>query len=274
MKIKNRKLFFAYALPCLEDLIKKGKISKKKAKSMISDYKAGKLLEGCERVFETALFFLEKIAKKMGKKYIDEEVIRKYFQEYHNKILEKGKSLEKCKIKFGKVIRIGRNCVWVKVNGKNKKYKTFLDDLKEGDNVVLHWDYIVDKAEKTKVLVFGNPLVKKDNLALKVASKLKHLPNFEFKEFDTVENLEKEGKNIIILDVIDGLKKVEVINDLNKIKKNKIFSLHDFDLSYELEMLKRLRLIESFKIIGIPPNLEEKKILKQVKEILFDPFYF
>lgn len=274
MRIKNKKLFFAYALPCIRNLVKKRKVSGERARKLISDYEKGKKLpEGTEKIFEVALFYLNKIAKMMGKKVIDDEVIIKYFQEYHNELL-KGKNLDICKIRFGEVVKVQKKYVLVKTGGRIKRYKTFLNDLKEGDQVVLHWDYIVDKMEKIKILVFGNSLVKKDSLALKIAGKLRYLPNFEFKEFDTAENLEKEGKIITILDVVDGLKKVEVLKDLKKIERNRIFSLHDFDLSYELKLLKKLKLIEKFQIIGIPLGMEEGKVLNQIKRILSDPSYF
>ncbi len=43
-----------------------------------------------------------------------------------------------------------------------------------------------------KILVFGNILVKKDNLALKLLPRLREkFPNIIFKEFDPTENLEK-----------------------------------------------------------------------------------
>ncbi len=277
MKIENKKLFFAYALPCIENIIKKGKISREKAKELFQKYeKNEELPEGTEKIFEVALFYLNKIAKLMEKKSIDEEVIRTYFQKHHNKILEKGKHLEKCKVKIGKVVKVGKKYTLVKVEGKTKKYKSFVKNLKKGEEVILHWDYIVDKPErKMKILVFGNPLVKKDSLALKVAEKLKkEFSGIEFKEFDTAESLEKEGRNIIILDVVEGIKNVEIISDLEKIKKSKVFSLHDFDLSYELELLKKLKLIENFRIIGIPSNMKEKKALKELRKIFSDPSYF
>lgn len=272
MRIKNKELFFAYALPCIKNLVKKGHISKEKAKKLISDYeKVKRLPEGTEKIFEVALFYLNKIAKIMNKKVIDDEVIRKYFQEYHNRLI-KSKNLDTCKIKFGEVVKLQKKYVLVKTGRKIRIYKSFLKDLKKGDKVVLHWDYIVDRSRK--VLVFGNPLLDKDSLALKIANKLKHLPNVEFKQFDTVENLEREGRIITILDVIKGLKKVEVIKNLKKVERKRIFSLHDFDLSYELKLLKKLKLIDKFQIIGIPYKLEENRILAQVKKILSDPSYF
>jgi len=124
-----------------------------------------------------------------------------------------------------------------------------------------------------KILVFGNPLVEKDSLALRVAKKLeKEFPQIEFKEFDPVESLEKEGKNLIILDVGEGISKVEVIDDLEKLENKKILSMHDFDLSYELKLLKELGLIEKVKIITIPFNLDEDEAFEEVREIISSLF--
>jgi len=124
-----------------------------------------------------------------------------------------------------------------------------------------------------KILVFGNPLVEKDSLALRIAKKLeKEFPQIEFKEFDPIENLEKEGKNLTILDVGEGISKVEVIDDLEKLENKKIFSMHDFDLSYELKLLKELGLIEKVKIIAIPFNLDENEAFEEVREIISSLF--
>ena len=259
------------------NLVKKKKVTKKEAEKLISDFKKGrKLPKGAEKIFKVAMFYLEKIAIEMGKKSIDKDVILKYFHERHNEVVEKNKTTDRCKITFGEVIKNQKDGALVKSNGKIKKYKSFVRNLKSGDAVVLHYDYIVDRYwKKIKILVFGNPLVKKDSLALRVADKLKkESPEIEFKEFDTAESLEKEGREITILDVVEGLEKVEVIRDLNKISRCNIFSLHDFDLSYELNLLQKTKLIEKFQIIGIPPQLKEKETLNQVKKILSDPSHF
>ena len=62
-----------------------------------------------------------------------------------------------------------------------------------------------------KILVFGNMLVEADSLPLRLMPKLeKLLPSVEFKEFDTAENLEDEGRDLIILDTAFGIEKVNV----------------------------------------------------------------
>ncbi|MEM5832089.1 MAG: hypothetical protein QXW01_01600 [Candidatus Aenigmatarchaeota archaeon] len=114
-----------------------------------------------------------------------------------------------------------------------------------------------------KIYVFGNPLVKKDSLAVKLSKKLKKVfPQIDFVEFDVVEDLKEE--NLVIMDVAEGIEKVEIIEDLDLLENRKIYSLHDYDLSYELKLLKKIGKIKNVKIIAIPFNLNEEEALKQV----------
>jgi len=59
------------------------------------------------------------------------------------------------------------------------------------------------------IYVFGNPLIKEDSMPLKLINKLKkEFPSLQFKEFDTVEDLDLE-KEMNIIDTVKGIKKVE-----------------------------------------------------------------
>lgn len=61
---------------------------------------------------------------------------------------------------------------------------------------------------KMKILVFGNPLVEKDRLPLELMKELqKEFPQVEFKEFDTAEDLQEEGRELNIIDAVEGIKK-------------------------------------------------------------------
>ena len=122
-----------------------------------------------------------------------------------------------------------------------------------------------------KILVFGNPLVEKDNLALKLLPKLrKEFPQIEFKEFDPTENLEAEieNKKLFILDVVEGINKVILIKDINKLQTNKIYSMHDFDLGYNLKLLKKVGKLKEVEIIGVPMVMG-KEAMKEVQRILW-----
>ena len=114
------------------------------------------------------------------------------------------------------------------------------------------------------IYVFGNPLVKEDSLPLKLVEKLrKEFPSLEFKEFDTVEDL-KLGKELNIIDTVKGIKKVELIEDVDKIITDKIYSIHDFDLGYNLKLWKKMKMIDKVRIFGVPMKTNEKKVFEQL----------
>lgn len=126
-----------------------------------------------------------------------------------------------------------------------------------------------------KVLIFGNPLLKQDSIPIKILPKLKQkFPKIEFKKIDPTEDLFPYYPHLTIIDTIKGIKKTIIINDIDKLKINKLYSMHDFDLALNLKLLKKLGKIESVKIIGVPININENKALNQISKILnkFKPF--
>lgn len=118
-----------------------------------------------------------------------------------------------------------------------------------------------------KILVFGNPIIKKDALAVNLIPELKKLfPEIQFTEFDPTENLHRE-KNPIILDVVEGLKEPRIIS-LQELKTNKIYSMHDCDLAYNLMLLKKLNLAKNVTIIGIPTKGNKKEIIRKLSKLI------
>ena len=116
-----------------------------------------------------------------------------------------------------------------------------------------------------RILVFGNALVKKDSIALKLVPQLKKkFKGIEFVEFDSAENLEEEGPELTILDVAEGIEKVTVVNDLEELEARKTYSMHDFDLALTLRILKKMKIIKSVRIIAIPASHKIKKALSEV----------
>jgi Ni,Fe-hydrogenase maturation factor len=120
-----------------------------------------------------------------------------------------------------------------------------------------------------KVLVFGNRLVKKDNLPLKLIPHLeKEFPEIEFKEFDSIEDLQDEGSVIYIMDSVENIENVTIIYDIDQIKvSNNLYTIHDMDLGYMLKLMKKVNMIDKVIIFGIPINtLSKIEILDQLKE--------
>ncbi len=127
---------------------------------------------------------------------------------------------------------------------------------------------------KIKILVFGNLLVEEDNLALELLPKLKkEFPEIEFIETDSTESLEQFGPELKIIDVSPGIDKIKILDiknekDLEILNTSKIFSMHDFDLGYNLKLLKKLNKIDSAEIICIPMNMKKEKAFEEVKKII------
>jgi Ni,Fe-hydrogenase maturation factor len=120
-----------------------------------------------------------------------------------------------------------------------------------------------------KILVFGNPLVKEDSLALKLLPKLKEtLPQHEFIEADSTESLEQYGPNLNIIDVVHDIKEPVIITDINKLSKSKVYSMHDFDLAHNLKLLMQAGKIKGVKILGLPWDMNEEKALDYCQSIL------
>jgi len=126
-----------------------------------------------------------------------------------------------------------------------------------------------------KVFCFGNPDMVEDSIALELADELnesKDLEGFEFVKCrgpDFLLNLsDEELEDIIILDAVKGLKKIEVIEDLNKFKRTKTTTMHDFDLGTVLKLMKKTGQLKDVKIIGIPQEQDKKEAVKTIIRLL------
>lgn len=125
-----------------------------------------------------------------------------------------------------------------------------------------------------KILIFGNSLVEQDNLAIRLIPKLKQeFPNIQFIEADPTEELQNYGKDLTMIDIAEGIDEVKILelktlDDFSKLQINKIYTMHDFDLGYNLRLLKKLNLIKTVKIICIPFKGDEKEIFNGLKKTL------
>jgi Ni,Fe-hydrogenase maturation factor len=119
------------------------------------------------------------------------------------------------------------------------------------------------------VLVFGNPLVDADSIALRLMPLLqRRFPGLAFKEFDAAENLEQEGRDLVILDSAIGLEDVALLEDLDALAMGRTCSMHDFDLALTLKLLKKMGAIDSVRIIAVPSDYPLTKALKETSRII------
>jgi Ni,Fe-hydrogenase maturation factor len=120
-----------------------------------------------------------------------------------------------------------------------------------------------------KIYCFGNPDRIDDRAALQIADELR-IEGIEFVKCTSPDPLLLQNHHeIIIIDVVKGIKKIQVIRDIDRLNDTKTLTMHDFDLSTVLKLLKETGQINNVKIIGIPCNMSVEEAKKKVISFLF-----
>ncbi len=127
--------------------------------------------------------------------------------------------------------------------------------------------------DRRTVYVVGNLLVKKDSLPIRLIPFLrKECPKIDFVEFDPSEDFLPDKKVVTIIDTVINIDRVQVFTDIDKIELSKAFSLHDFDLGYNLRLMKKFNMLDKVNIIGIPDAIDEKSAISQILSIISNLF--
>ncbi len=118
------------------------------------------------------------------------------------------------------------------------------------------------------VYLLGNPLDPLDSLPLRLKSRLiARFPKITFLEIDPTENFIPENDSAII-DIVIGLKKVHLFNSIEAFVDSPRVSVHDYDLSLHLKLLKKLGKVNRIRIIGLPQGISMKHALIQIEIII------
>lgn len=124
-----------------------------------------------------------------------------------------------------------------------------------------------ERSSPHRIFVFGNPMMKDDTLAVRVAESIKNnFPEIEFIHLDPNEEI--NGNEVFILDVAKGIKKISIINDLDKLEIGKKVSLHDYDVAFSLKLMKKVGMIKKVNIIAIPIDYGFQKACREVSAYL------
>ncbi len=119
-----------------------------------------------------------------------------------------------------------------------------------------------------KILVFGNPAIDEDILAIKLVEELR-IPGVEFFIMtDPSELVSWKESKLVIMDVAEGIDDVMVIDDLEKLKTIKSTTAHDVDLAFFLKLLKCTGRLEDVRIIALPKKGRKEEILQKLKGII------
>jgi len=147
-KVTNKRLFLKYAFPCGKVLVSRGNITKEFLDEIKESIVKNKpLKEDYIKPFKVALFFSSDIAKKQGKKIIDEEVIHKYYLEGHDEVVEWRADLKpdivvsSCRIKPGKILNTNKDATVKTPIGTMEVKLDFIPNAKIGDFITVHYDY-------------------------------------------------------------------------------------------------------------------------------------
>jgi len=156
LPIKDRELFLKYAIPCGEVLVDRGELKQRllnKMKDSVIDQK--ELNCDIENTFKVATRMCTILGANMGKSEIDEEVIRKYFLHEHEKAIQWRMQIkpdvvpERCRVYPGRVVSENNKGVLLNTPLGRVVAKTdFMDSLKTGDWVSMHYSRIAEKIPK------------------------------------------------------------------------------------------------------------------------------
>jgi hypothetical protein len=153
LPIRDKELFLRYAIPCGEVLVRRGEVRGELLNRLNEAVKNRTELDyPPEEVFKVATRMCTIIAKQMGKKEIDAEVIRRYFLVEHENAIRWRQQvrpelkLEECLVYPGRVLRIGDGNVLVKTPLGERLFRNdFAEGIKVNDLVSVHYDYIAEK---------------------------------------------------------------------------------------------------------------------------------
>ena len=122
---------------------------------------------------------------------------------------------------------------------------------------------------RTKIVfIFGNPDIEDDALPIKLMPRLQQVfPNIYFETKDPNEEWDMP-EEITIIDTVINLKDVTVFDDLDAFDTAPRLTMHDFDALANLHYMKKLGRLKKIKIIGVPPDIDEKKAFSAISKIL------
>lgn len=126
------------------------------------------------------------------------------------------------------------------------------------------------KVKKT-IYIFGNEILSFDSTPIKLAPDLQKIfPEFIFEVIDPNENLHPKNKELLIIDTIMDIDKVVIFNDIDKIQDSPRYSMHDFDLGFNLKLLQKIGELKKVTIFGVPPHIEKKEAIKQLVKLIHE----
>ncbi len=119
------------------------------------------------------------------------------------------------------------------------------------------------------ITIFGNPDLPQDNLPIQILPELKKIfPQAKFAHLDPYEFDLPPANPWIIIDTVQGLKQVSLLKPEQISPTASRTTLHDFDLTWQLQLIQKVKKNIAIHIIGIPMGYNQNKALQEVVTIL------
>ncbi|MEM3555257.1 MAG: HypC/HybG/HupF family hydrogenase formation chaperone [Candidatus Micrarchaeia archaeon] len=155
MKVVNKKLFFLYAHPCGDVLVRRGSMSREVLERIRSNLKEGGEVKESPELFKVAYKLQCMLAEEMGKKEIDEEVIREYYWRKHDEhVMEESRVMKDvipvlCRVFPAKVVKLeGEEGVVETPVGRRKVNIEFIPNVCVGDFLTVHYSYACERIDE------------------------------------------------------------------------------------------------------------------------------
>lgn len=112
-----------------------------------------------------------------------------------------------------------------------------------------------------RVLVFG--LADEDV----ILAELRHrFPSVGFRKSSSSEELEDEGRRLVVIDTVKGIDQVTLIEDLEDVTPGRIAGGSGLLLS--LRILLKLKSVDSVKVIAVPDEYESDDAVEEIARLL------
>lgn len=152
MRVKNKRLFFSYAHPCGDVLVKRGSMESRVLEGIRNRLRRGKPMNEDPKLFKVAYALLSMLATEKGKKEIDEEIIHDYYWRKHDEhVMSESKIKEDvipkmCKVFPARVIEVkGKDAVVETPVGERRVNIEFVPNVHAGDFVTVHYSYACER---------------------------------------------------------------------------------------------------------------------------------
>ncbi len=155
----SEKYFFKYAFPCTYLKLDRKDITAEEYQELEKRYLENNPpnKDVLERVYAPAFIFINELANRMKKYKWEFEVIKRYWEEEHNNVInhEKGNYKDApeflkdfCRTQVAKIIKRDekRHLITVNYNGKERVVFDYLiPDANIGDEIIIHHSYAIEK---------------------------------------------------------------------------------------------------------------------------------